>query len=191
MRMVTKIATPLLLIAAVVCGCDRTESDWKQAKQEATTTAYQRYLADHPNSVHESEAQATFKKLQFADLIARLGLQVTDDNDGGMFVSNLFPPKTEYLKFGHPMIIHITDVVDDNFQTTGMVPVLMGFGGDGGFQFHGVTMAIGETWVFDRAGIKFNGSNWVLESNVAGASLSFEDNGVRLKGMTISALEAH
>jgi hypothetical protein len=53
------------LLAILLGGCDRTESDWKQAKDSNTAAAYTDFIAKHPQGSHVDEARAAIENLDW------------------------------------------------------------------------------------------------------------------------------
>jgi len=56
----------LLFSALAIGGCDRTESDWKQAKDSNTIPAYTEFISEHPQSAHVDEAKTAIENLDWA-----------------------------------------------------------------------------------------------------------------------------
>jgi hypothetical protein len=53
----------ILLIVAV--GCDRTERNWKQAREANTASSYAGFIAKHPNGPHVDEARLSLDDLDW------------------------------------------------------------------------------------------------------------------------------
>ena len=56
-----------LLTAVLAASCSSAQSDWAKASNEDTVSAYQNFLAAHPNDQHAAEAQSMILKLQDAN----------------------------------------------------------------------------------------------------------------------------
>jgi hypothetical protein len=66
-RVFKKLAIVGVMSLGLLCGCDRTESDWKQAKDSNTVPAYTDFLAKHPQSLHVDEARGSIDELDWID----------------------------------------------------------------------------------------------------------------------------
>jgi hypothetical protein len=62
----------LVLITSFLVSCNRTESDWKQAKDANTLPAYMNFIAKHPSGPHVDEAKEATENLEWA-AVARSG----------------------------------------------------------------------------------------------------------------------
>jgi hypothetical protein len=58
-------ASVLIMTTILLMGCDRTESDWKQAKDANTVAAYANFIAKHPQGPHVDEANAATESLEW------------------------------------------------------------------------------------------------------------------------------
>jgi hypothetical protein len=54
-----------------LCGCNRTESDWKQAREANTTAAYTDFIAKHKQGAHVDDAQNAIDELDWATARAK------------------------------------------------------------------------------------------------------------------------
>ena len=56
----------VLVISLALSGCDRTESDWKQAVASNTVPAYTDFLTRHAQGPHVDEAKTAIENLDWA-----------------------------------------------------------------------------------------------------------------------------
>jgi hypothetical protein len=59
--MLKRLTIACVMMLGLLGGCDRTESDWKQAKDSNTVPAYTDFIAKHPQAVHVEEARAAIE----------------------------------------------------------------------------------------------------------------------------------
>jgi hypothetical protein len=68
-----------VLAFLLLSGCNRTESDWKKAKDSNTAQAYTAFLARHPSGAHADEAKTAVDDLDWAAAKAAETIEACDE----------------------------------------------------------------------------------------------------------------
>lgn len=146
---------------------------WNQAKSSRTTTSLREYLNEYPNSPNKTDATQLIEELTMAGLKGLTYERV--DIDTILITDGFFAEKiTDQL--GYETQIHIVDIKNGVFKTSGEVPL-------------GRETAVGVTWVFDKPSLSFRAGKdkYIYQSKFAGATVKLTEKGVLVRGVTIQS----